>query len=135
MGDAIWYYIASFKGEVIDGLWGRNSKTGRKWVGVGDYKNASAWVDRNTAKDAAFFVRRRSGKRSIRVVSSKDLEPWMIGAVLAEEPKVVVNFGKFTMPIIRKVYPLLLAKNIVSVQPMTSPAPHVFLLQPKKRKP
>lgn len=134
MGDAIWYYIASFKGEVIDGLWGRNWKTGRKWVGVGDYKNASAWVDRNTAKDAAFFVRRRSGKRSIRVVTSKDLEPWVIGAVLQDEPKVVVNFGKFTLPIIRKVYPQLLAAHLVSVQPMTSPAP-AFFTAPKKRKP
>jgi hypothetical protein len=120
MGDAIWYYIASFKGGVIDGLWGRgrNSKMGRKWVGVGDYENASAWVDRNTAKDAAFFIRRRSGKRSIRVVSSQDLEPWMIGAALQDEPKVVGEFSMFALPLIRKVYPPLYVNNIVSVQPM-----------------
>jgi|CXWL01.1.fsa_nt_gi hypothetical protein len=36
---------------------------------------------------------------------------------------------KFTLPLVRKVYPNLIAQNIVSVQPMTGHLSSVFFLQ------
>lgn len=130
MSETFWYIVSLQRGA-FDSIWSGYFH----WQPMGEWRTALASQQpRKTAKAIAKQLRRKYPRKSIRVVSGKDIEPWVIGAALEDEPKVVVDFGKFTTPIIRKVYPPLLAKNIVSVQPMTSPAP-TFFTAPRKRKP
>jgi len=44
-------------------------------------------------------------------------------------PSKVGNFSKFTLPLIRKAYPKLVADKLVDVQPMTQPASLIFYIR------
>lgn len=44
-------------------------------------------------------------------------------------PAQVGNFGKFSLPLIRKAYPVLIASKLVGVQPMQQPASLLFYLR------
>lgn len=114
MPDVFWY-IVTVKGEAFTAIWKR------RWIKIS--KDAYSWDDRNQAKDIAQALRKRYPSKSIRVASDKELAPWFVGEALEDEPAIVMGLKHFTLPMIRKIYPRLIAQNLVSVQPMTTPVP------------
>lgn len=109
MPDTFWYIVA-VKGETFVSIWKR------RWLPVS--QDAYNWDNRKTAKDVAQALRKRYPKKSIRVVSDKELAPWFVGEAL--EPKVEGPgmFTKFAAPLVRQIYPKLIMSRLVSVQPM-----------------
>lgn len=53
----------------------------------------------------------------------------------AQKPAQAVSLGKFSIPLIRRAYPSLIASKLVSVQPMTQPASLIFHLRHKYSNP
>ena len=52
--------------------------------------------------------------------------PKVAEALPVAKPKAPVSFNKVMIPMIRRVYPELLAKDIVGVQPMSGPVGLAF---------
>lgn len=118
MSETFWY-IVTVKGKTFTAIWKR------RWIKIS--KDAYSWDDRNQAKDIAQALRKRYPSKSIRVASDKELAPWFVGEALEDKPDVAVGqFNKFALPLIRKIYPRLIAQSLVSVQPMTAPVPKVW---------
>lgn len=63
-----------------------------------------------------------------------EIKKYLVGdnvVIQRVKPTDVGNFSRLAMPLIRKVYPKLIANDLISVQPMTAPAGVIAYLKTK----
>lgn len=125
MSDESGWYVVRLKKGRPDAIWAESFG----WLALEDWTSGKRWELRTQAKKAADKIRAHN-KKPVRYMLYEDLRPWLVGIAIEDRPVEVGAFNKFGLPLIRRVYPALLAHQLVSVQPMTS-APVGFFTTPK----
>lgn len=105
---------------------GWTDKSAHRMFFIKEFAPKPGVADKYTLK--VIRMRGPEWKKTIKAVK-KGMTKWFQG----ENFYGIGAFNQFEMPLVRRVYPQLIANDLVSVQPMTSPANLIFFMNGKPK--
>lgn len=114
------FIVSLTNGERI--LVGWTDKAAHRMFFIKEIEPKPGTADRYKLK--VIRMRGEMWRKTIKAVK-KGMTRWFAG----ENFYGINAFGQFSMPLIRRVYPQLIANDLVGVQPMTSPTSLIFQMK------